>query len=181
MIAAAVQITPYCAATRHDRHPGCADVQAFVGHSAHVTRVQFSADGSTLMTVGGGDAIFVWEFCGDTAVDEAALVEASIEQAEAERQRILALEEDRDGPGITPAQALGAPSAEPAAVAAASVAAAVAAGVHDDAVQPVPDEAIEVLRARLRTLDTEGDADEPTPQPPEPPPPMQAAAQVNAP
>ena len=49
-----------------------ADVQAFVGHSDHVTRVAFSADGTSLLTVGGGDAIFVWEFCGDVAVDEAA-------------------------------------------------------------------------------------------------------------
>ena len=29
-------------------------VQAFVGHSDHVTNVQFSADGRTLLTVGGG-------------------------------------------------------------------------------------------------------------------------------
>jgi WD40 repeat protein len=49
-----------------------ADVQAFVGHSDHVTRVAFSADGTSLLTVGGGDAIFVWEFCGDVAADEAA-------------------------------------------------------------------------------------------------------------
>ena len=48
------------------------DVQSFVGHSDHVTRVALSADGTSLLTVGGGDAIFVWEFCGDVAVDEAA-------------------------------------------------------------------------------------------------------------
>ena len=140
-----------------------ADVQAFVGHSDHVTRVAFSADGTSLLTVGGGDAIFVWEFCGDAAVDEAAVVEASIEQAEAERMKALALDDDHaPSPRTTPAQALNMPSALPAAAAAAaSVAAAQAAGIYGDEIMPpVPEGAIEALRARLRHLEEEDDDEE---------------------
>ena len=134
------------------------DVQGFVGHSDHVTKVQFSVDGSTLLTVGGGDAIFIWEFCGDTSVDEAALVDASLEQAAEEQMQMqmLALEDDEGDYVPTPAEALGAPLAAPAAAGAAALAASVAAGIHgNEFVNPVPEEALEALRARMRMLDEE--------------------------
>ena len=36
--------------------------QPYAGHSDHVTRLVFSSDGATLISVGGGDAIFLWKF-----------------------------------------------------------------------------------------------------------------------
>ena len=86
-------------------------------------------------------------------------MEASIEQAEAERMKALALDDEHaPEPRTTPAQALNMPSAEPpAAAAAAAVAAAQAAGVYGDEIMPpVPESSIEALRARLRNLEVEG-------------------------
>ena len=94
-------------------------------------------------------------------------MEASIEQAEAERMKALALDDEHaPEPRTTPAQALNMPSAEPpAAAAAASVAAAQAAGVYGDEIMPpVPESSIEALRARLRNLEEEaGDDDDDAP------------------
>ena len=120
-------------------------VQAFVGHSDHVTNVRFSADGRTLLTVGGGDTIFVWEFRGDASVDEDALVDASLEQAEEEQRRQVSRNGDEDHGISTPAEVLGATSA----------AAVATARIHGDDVEPLPEEALDVLRARMRQLDAE--------------------------
>ena len=90
-------------------------------------------------------------------------MEASIEQAEAERMKALALDDDHaPSPRTTPAQALNMPSALPAAAAAAaSVAAAQAAGIYGDEIMPpVPEGAIEALRARLRHLEEDDDNDD---------------------
>ena len=84
--------------------------QTFVGHPDHVTKLRFSPDGANLISVGGGDAIFVWEFCGGTGVDEAAVVDESVRQADLERSTQLAelLQNERQARDVipTPAQIL---------------------------------------------------------------------------
>jgi WD40 repeat protein len=42
--------------------------QPYAGHSDHVTRLIFSSDGATLVSVGGGDAVYIWDFKGARAV-----------------------------------------------------------------------------------------------------------------
>ena len=78
--------------------------------------------------------------------------------------KALALDDDDHAPSprTTPAQALNMPSGLPAVgAAAASVAAAQAAGVYGDEIMPpVPESAIEALRARLRHLEEEEDNDD---------------------
>ena len=58
--------------------------QPYVGHSDHITRLAFSADGQMLVSVGGGDTIFLWEFKGPAGVDPAEVVDESVRQAEAD-------------------------------------------------------------------------------------------------
>ena len=36
--------------------------QPYCGHSDTITRLMFSADGQTLISVGGGDAIYLWDY-----------------------------------------------------------------------------------------------------------------------
>ena len=84
--------------------------QPYAGHSDHVTRLVFSSDGATLISVGGGDAIYLWEFKGPPGVDEMEMVEESLRQAEAERGERLAqraAEEERLGDAFpTPSQVM---------------------------------------------------------------------------
>ena len=55
-----------------------------------VTSVSFAPDGQSVISVGGGDAIYVWKFCGDTSADEDALVGESLRLAESRRKAALA-------------------------------------------------------------------------------------------
>ena len=71
--------------TAYTSGAGAGACQGYVGHSDHITRLAFSSDGQTLLSVGGGDAIFVWEFKGPAGADAAEVVEESVRQAEAER------------------------------------------------------------------------------------------------
>ena len=73
-----------------------APCQPYAGHSDHVSKLVFSADGATLVSVGGGDAIYIWDFKGPAGVDEAEMVEESVRQAEAERAERMAMRERAD-------------------------------------------------------------------------------------
>ena len=77
-----------------DKHPVTFDMSEFQTMPVNMNLMEYfsqiSADGQTLVSVGGGDAIFLWQFKGAAGIDEAELVEESVRQAEAERVERLA-------------------------------------------------------------------------------------------
>jgi len=67
--------------------------QPFIGAPDVITKLAFSSDGQTLLMVGGGDTVFVWEYRGPAGADPEDVVDESVRQAEAERDgRLLELE-----------------------------------------------------------------------------------------
>ena len=50
-----------------------------------ITKLAFSSDGQTLLMVGGGDTVFVWEYRGPAGADPEDVVNESVRQAEDER------------------------------------------------------------------------------------------------
>lgn len=57
-------------------------MQYYVGHSDLITKIAVSADGTSLVTVGGGDCIFVWDYVGPAGVDAADIVDESVRLAQ---------------------------------------------------------------------------------------------------
>ena len=129
--------------------------EAYVGHSDHVTKLRFSPDGENLVSVGGGDAIFIWEFCGGVGVDPSELVDESLRQAERERSTQLAelMQRERQARDVilTPAQALQPVSSEVAARAPIEP-----QHLPAELLLPV---AVAELKDRLNALDTEDEQD----------------------
>ncbi|KAL5463172.1 hypothetical protein EMCRGX_G032049 [Ephydatia muelleri] len=89
-----------------------ANFKKYVGHSAHVTNVRFSADKHHLITLGGGDhAIFQWRFIPDgqeaqggageeeseTAVVGGATVESDSEVSDSEISDVSPVDSDVEG------------------------------------------------------------------------------------
>ena len=137
--------------------------QPYAGHADHVTRLAFSSDGQTLVSVGGGDAIFLWEFKGPPGVDPAEFVEESVRQAEAERAERVAQYEGGDETLPTPAQVLSSSSASDVPAPASGGPAPKPAWAHPAAAAAVEPTAapasaasadFEALRQRLQNLGT---------------------------
>lgn len=80
--------------------------QAFVGHPAAVTSVQFTADKKQVVSAGMGHGIFVWDLMADAAEDLSEFVDRLIDQRALEMQAMdakLALELAEDSTPSFPA------------------------------------------------------------------------------
>ena len=159
------------AATSKGGAIGPAGCQPYAGHSDLISQLRFSSDGQTLISVGGGDAIYIWNYLGKPGVDEGEMVEESVRQAEASRADQLRARRAHEAVGNdtlpTPAQVMGSAADgsdedddseevddDDAAAAAPAAAAARSAGAFPPPSPGVTTGDLERLRQRLRAIDT---------------------------